>query len=95
MECEGLSAIIFTVSTLVLNLDDHLARSLAAMAAKSHQPLPEWATEQLSRLAGEEAKPSSAGYTVEWMATFGSISDETFEAPERSFPRELESFDSN
>ena len=40
------------MSTLTLNLDDQLAHRLAAAAARHQQALPDWAVEQLTRLAG-------------------------------------------
>ena len=40
------------MSTLVLNLDDQLVSRLTSAAARSHKALPDWATEQLERLAG-------------------------------------------
>jgi hypothetical protein len=40
------------MSTLVLNLDDTLVSRLASAAARSHKALPDWAAEQLGRLAG-------------------------------------------
>ena len=78
------------MKTLVLNLDERLARSLAAMAERSHKPLPEWAAEQLTRLASEQG----GSYTEEWRGTFGSIPDPTFQAPARALPRQLEALDS-
>lgn len=44
------------MSTLVLHLDDHLVSRLASAAARSHKALPDWAAEQLDRVAG----PASA-----------------------------------
>jgi len=78
------------MKTLVLNLDERLAQSLAAMAERSHKPLPEWAIEQLTRVAFEQ----SGSYSEEWKGTFGSVSDSTFEVPARVLPRVLESLDS-
>jgi len=54
---------VATMSTLVLNLDDALASRLASVAARSHKALPDWAAEQLGRIAevstAEAAEPSS------------------------------------
>ena len=61
------------VSTLVLNLDDSLASSLAVMAARSRKPLAEWAAEQLTRLASPASTHSETAYTDEWRAAFGSL----------------------
>ena len=74
------------MSTLVLNLDDRLANSLATLAARSQMPLPEWATEQLFRLASAEVTPHAEAYSAEWRASFGSVADATFLAPLRCFP---------
>lgn len=40
------------MSILVLHLDDHLLSRLASAAARSHKALPDWAVEQLDRVAG-------------------------------------------
>jgi len=78
------------MSTLVISLDEHLKQSLAALAARSRKPLPDWAAEQLTRLViGEGADPAAA-YSPEWMAAFGSIDDPSFVAPERPFPSAVE-----
>jgi len=51
------------MSTLVLNLDDALASRLASAAARSHKALPDWAAEQLGRIAevttAEAAEPTA------------------------------------
>jgi len=65
------------MKTLVLNLDEYLARSLAAMAAHSKKELPEWAAEQLTRLVSEQER--NGAYSSEWKDSFGSIDDSTFE----------------
>lgn len=41
------------MSTLVINLDDQLASRLASAAARSRRTLPDWAAEQLGRIAEE------------------------------------------
>ena len=43
------------MSTLVLQLDDHLVSRLTRAAARSHKALPEWAAEELARLADDAA----------------------------------------
>ena len=75
------SSMLFLMSTLVLNLDDRLASSLSALAARNHKDLPEWATEQLSRLAEAAEIGLSASYSAEWWEAFGSIGDADFEPP--------------
>ena len=74
---------LFLMSTLVLNLDDRLASSLSALAARNHKELPEWATEQLTRLAEAAEMRLSASYSPEWREAFGSIGDADFESPSR------------
>jgi hypothetical protein len=82
------------VSTLVLNLDDRLKLRLDALAAHNHKPLPDWAAEQLGRLADGAGEIPAASYSPEWMAAFGSIGDPSFRAPERPLPTAVESLDS-
>lgn len=82
------------MNTLVLDLDECLADRLAAMAAHSHKPLPEWAAEQLTRIAYDADTLHSFSYTPEWKAAFGSISDASFESPLRPVPRPVDILDS-
>ncbi len=81
------------MSTLVLNLDDRLKLRLDALAARNRKTLPDWAAEQLSRLAAHADEIPAAAYSPEWMATFGSISDPTFYAPARPLPGPVEPLD--
>ena len=84
------------VNTLVLNLDDRLKQRLDALAARNHKPLPDWAAEQLGRLAGDAADAGelqAASYSPEWLAAFGSIDDPSFGAPERVLPSAVEPLD--
>ena len=81
------------MSTLVLNLDDRLKLRLDALAARNRKPLPDWATEQLSRLAANSDESPTAAYSPDWMAAFGSISDPSFDAQARSFPLPVEPLD--
>ncbi len=81
------------MSTLVLNLDDRLKLRLDALAAHNHKPLPDWAAEQLGRLAADAGEISVATYSPEWMAAFGSIGDPSFHAPERPLPSAVEPLD--
>ena len=86
-------ALLAAMSTLVLNLDDRLKESLAALAARSRKPLPDWAAEQLSRLVSNADADPAPAYSAEWMAAFGSISDPSFGAPSRPFPVNVEPLD--
>ncbi len=81
------------MSTLVLNLDDLLKLRLDALAAHNRKPLPDWAAEQLRRLAADAGEIPAATYSAEWMATFGSIDDPSFRAPERVLPSAVEPLD--
>lgn len=84
------------MSTLVLTLDDSLAARLAIIAERSHKPLPEWATEQLTQLVSKEgARTQNSAYSEEWRASFGSISDPDFESPARLHSRAVDSLDAN
>jgi hypothetical protein len=81
------------MSTLVLNLDENLVTRLSAAAARSRKALPEWATEQLSRLVNQPVSSPAEAYSSEWQAAFGSIADASFEAPSRPLPRPVEPLD--
>jgi hypothetical protein len=48
----------------------------------------------LSRRSLKLQSVPAATYSAEWMATFGSIDDPTFSAPERVLPSAAEPFDS-
>ncbi len=81
------------MSTLVLNLDDRLKQRLDAIAAHHRKPLSDWAAEQLGRLATDADEIPAPGYSAEWMASFGSIGDPSFRAPERTRPAAVEPLD--
>ena len=81
------------MSILVLNLDDRLKLRLDALAAHNRKPLPDWAAEQLRRLAADAGEIPAATYSAEWTATFGSIDDPSFRAPERVLPSAVEPLD--
>jgi hypothetical protein len=83
------------VSTLILNLDDSLKLRLDALAARNRKPLPDWAAEQLRRLAADAVEMPAATYSAEWIATFGSIEDPSFSAPERALPSAVEPLDAD
>jgi len=74
------------MSTLVLNLDERLKLRLDSLAARNRKPLPDWAAEQLGRLAAHADEIPAATYSAEWMAAFGSVNDPSFSAPVRSLP---------
>jgi hypothetical protein len=82
------------VSTLVLHIDDRLKRRLDALASLKCKPLSDWAAEELSRIAANDNKGDPINvYSAAWMDSFGSISDPTFHAPERSLPRPVQPLD--
>lgn len=87
------SGILIPVSTLVLNLDDRLKLRLDVLAAHSRKPLPDWAAEQLGRLAADLGEIPAATYSSDWMEAFGSIDDASFRAPERVPPSAVEPLD--
>jgi hypothetical protein len=93
LETTSDSTTLPSVSTLVLNLDDRLKRRLDALAAHNHKPLPDWAAEQLGRLAADAGEIPAASFSAEWMAAFGSIDDSSFSAPERALPSAVEPLD--
>lgn len=74
------------MSTLTLELDTHLARSLEESARREHKPLAAWARERL-RLAAMETEAEANRYPPGWLRLFGSIDDETFAAPSRADAR--------
>ncbi|MGL4399777.1 MAG: hypothetical protein ACRCXD_07895 [Luteolibacter sp.] len=82
------------MSILILNLDDRLKRRLDSLAAHNHKLLPDWAAEQLGRLAADAGEISAASYSPEWMAAFGSIEDSSLRSPERPLPPHVEPLDS-
>lgn len=81
------------MSALILNFDDCLKLCLDALAARNCKPLPDWATEQLSRLAADAEDAPANAYSGEWMEAFGSISGPTFHAPSRPLPSPVEPLD--
>ncbi|WP_395745145.1 hypothetical protein [Prosthecobacter sp.] len=71
------------MSTLTLELDSALARSLEESARREHKPVAAWARERL-RIAAMETEAEVTGHPPGWLRLFGSIDDETFTAPERT-----------
>ena len=80
------------MSTLTLELDSTLARSLEASARREHKPLAIWARERL-RIAAIETETEANGYPTGWLKLFGSIDDDSFTAPSRSASSPVVSFD--
>lgn len=94
LENPGTSSTLPLVSTPVLNLDDRLKLRLDSLAAHHRKPLPDWAAEQLGRLAAAAGEIPAATYSAEWMAAFGSIDDSSFRTPERALLSTVEPLDS-
>ena len=80
------------MSTLTLELDTSLARSLEESARREHKPVAAWARERL-RLATMETEAEANGYPSGWLKLFDSIDDETFCAPRRAATHQVPSFD--
>jgi len=87
------SLILPPVGTLVLNLDSRLKQRLADLAARSRKPLPDWAAEQLTRLVADAEVNLDSAYSAEWLASFGSITDPSFDAPVRALPPAVKPLD--
>ena len=81
------------MSPLVLHLDDRLKRRLDSLATRNRKPLPDWAAEQLGRLAAHADEMPTATYSAEWMAAFGSVDDSSFVAPARPLPAPVSPLD--
>ena len=80
------------MSTLTLELDSTLVRSMEESARREHKPLAAWAGERL-RIAAMETEAEANGYPPGWLKLFGGIDDASFEAPMRSAARGIASFD--
>lgn len=80
------------MSTLTLELDSTLARSMEESARREHKPVAAWARDRL-RIAAMETEAKAKGYPSGWLKLFGSIEDPTFEAHARSATRPVASFD--
>ncbi len=80
------------MSTLTLELDSTLARSMEASARREHKPVAAWARDRL-RIAAMETEAEANGYPSGWLKLFGSIEDPTFEAPARNATRTVANFD--
>lgn len=81
------------MSTITLELEEHLAATLARAAEASHKPLPVWALERLKAAASEDLAIGN-GYPSGYWKLFSAMEDNTgFEAPDRGPVRETSSFD--
>ncbi len=81
------------MSTITLELEEHLAATLARAAEASHKPLSVWAVERLKAAASEDLA-SGNGYPSGYWKLFGSMDDNVgFVAPDRGPTRETGSLD--
>jgi len=80
------------MSTLTLELDNTLARSLEESARREHKPVAAWARERL-QLAAMENEAEANGYPPGWLKLFGSIDDDSFAPPSRGATRRTGSSD--
>lgn len=71
------------MSTITLELEEHLAATLARAAEANHKPLSVWALERLNAAASEDLATRN-GYPSGYWKLFSSMDDNSgFEAPDR------------
>jgi hypothetical protein len=71
------------MSTITLELEEHLAATLARAAEANHKPLSVWALERLKAAASEDLATRN-GYPSGYWKLFSSMDDNSgFEAPDR------------
>jgi hypothetical protein len=83
------------MTTLIIDVEDDLARHVEESARREHKSISEWIKERVTpeadraaTLAAMEACAVANGYPPGWLALFGSLADdETFAAPSRGAPR--------
>ncbi len=81
------------MSTITLELEEHLADTLARAAEASHKPLSVWAVERLKAAASQDLAIGN-GYPSGYWKLFGSMEDNAeFKAPDRGPTRETGSLD--
>lgn len=81
------------MSTITLELEEHLAAALTRAAEASHKPLSVWALERLKAAASEDLALGN-GYPPGYWKLFSSMDDNSgFEAPSRGPVREISSLD--
>ena len=86
------------MSTLMIQLEDELARFVEESARREHKTISDWvrervepAAERARLLAQMEQRAIANGYPAGWLAAFGSLAgDESFVAPDRGATRSLE-----
>ncbi len=81
------------MSTITLELEEHLAATLARAAEANHKPLSVWALERLKAAASEDLA-TEKGYPSGYWKLFASMEDKSgFEAPYRSPARKISGLD--
>lgn len=81
------------MSTITLELEEHLAATLARAAEASHKPLPVWALERLKAAASEDLAIEN-GYPSGYWKLFSSMEDNNrFAPPDRGPTRKISNLD--
>ena len=81
------------MNTITLELEEHLAATLARAAEANHKPLSVWAVERLKAAASEDLATQN-GYRSGYWKLFASMEDNSgFEAPDRSPTRKISGLD--
>ena len=94
-------AVEFSMPTILVELDDSLARHVEESARRERKSVSEWVKERvkpgatgLDALAALEAQALSNGYPPGWVAVFGTlVDDESFAAPSRGSCRPVAGLD--
>ena len=87
------------MTTLIIDIDDDLARHVEESAHREHKSVSEWIRERITpeadravTLAAMEACAVANGYPPGWLALFGSLADdEAFTTPSRGATRRVAS----
>ena len=81
------------MSTIPLDLDEHLTETLARAAEANHKPLSVWALGRLKAAASEDLATGN-GYPSGYWKLFSSMDDNTgFDAPDRGPARGISGLD--
>ena len=81
------------MSTITLELEDHLAATLARAAEADHKPLSVWAVERLKAAASEDLATRN-GYPAGYWKLFSTLDDTSgFEASDRGPTRVISGLD--
>ena len=81
------------MSTITLEIEEHLAATLARAAKVNHKPLSVWALERLKAAASEDLATEN-GYPSGYWKLFSSMDDNSgFEAPDRGPTRKISGLD--